>query len=96
MGVGMVSELQADANGLRVAAAASGAVASLLVGADIGGTAVAQPSGAGVAAMNAARASVQARQFSRINDQAGELSVSGSKYEGTDSSGSDAITTVSV
>ncbi|BBY17723.1 hypothetical protein [Mycolicibacterium litorale] len=92
----MANELQVDANGLRVAAAASGAVASLLVGADSGGITVAQPSGAGVAAMNAALTSLQSRQSSRITDQAGDLSVSGAKYEGTDSSSSDAITTVSV
>jgi hypothetical protein len=62
----------------------------------MGGAPVAQPSGAGVAAMNAALTSLKGRQSSRINEQAGDLSVIGAKYEGADSSGSDAIRTVSV
>ena len=90
----MANDLQVDANGLRGAAAASGGIASSLASGEIGGTAVAQPSGAGVQAMNAAVLSVQRRQSSRIADQAGDLTVGGATYEQADSEGADSITTV--
>ncbi|MGV0837328.1 hypothetical protein, partial [Mycolicibacterium thermoresistibile] len=95
-GVGMANSLEVDTDGLRRAAAASSAVASSLIGEGVGGTTAPQPSGAGVAAMNATLTSLQNRQSMRITGQADGLSVSGAVYERTDTDGSDAIKTVSV
>lgn len=92
----MANDLQVDANGLRGAAVASEVIASSLASGPIDGTTVAQPSGAGVDAMNAAVLSLQGRQSSRIAGQAGDLTVGGSTYEQTDSEGAHSITTVPV
>lgn len=95
-GLAMASDLQVDANGLRGAASASGDIASSLANGQTRGTVIAQPSGAGVDAMNAAVLSLQGRQSSRIAGQAGDLTVGGSTYERTDSEGAHSITTVPV
>lgn len=92
----MANDLQVDANGLRGAAAASEDIAFSLASGQTGGTAVAQPSGAGVDAMNAAVLSLQGRQSGRITEQAGDLTVGGATYERADSEGAGSITTVPV
>ncbi|WP_234998275.1 hypothetical protein [Mycobacterium sp. DBP42] len=55
-----------------------------------------QPSGAGVATVNAALTSVKNRQSERLTGQADALSASSARYDTTDTDGHDAITTVSV
>ncbi|NKZ13171.1 hypothetical protein HGA11_19530 [Mycolicibacterium septicum DSM 44393] len=92
----MANELQVDAGGLRVAAAGSDAIAAGLTGGSFDAAASAQPSGAGVAAVNAALTSLRSRQSLRITGQASDLSVSSARYDATDCDGGDAITTVSV
>ncbi|MFN3001658.1 hypothetical protein [Mycolicibacterium wolinskyi] len=92
----MANELNANADGLRAAAASSGVTAAALTGAVLGGPSASQPSGAGVAVVNAALVVVQGRQSRRMSEQADDLSVSGARYDTTDEDGSDAITTVSV
>ncbi|OMC33856.1 hypothetical protein A5740_11230 [Mycobacterium sp. GA-1841] len=92
----MANGLEVDASGLRIAAATSDDVSATLKAAAGGDSCSTYPSGAGVAAVNAALASVRQRQSSRITGQADDLSVSGARYDTTDTDGSDAITTVSV
>ncbi|WP_124712892.1 type VII secretion target [Mycolicibacterium nivoides] len=92
----MANELEVDAGGLRVAAAGSDGLAAGLAGGSFDAAASAQPSGAGVAAMNAALTSVKSRQSARITGQADDLSVSSARYDSTDTDGGDAITAVSV
>ncbi|WP_396910293.1 hypothetical protein [Mycolicibacterium sp.] len=93
----MANELEVDSGGLRIAAASSEvAAATALTGAEFGGLSASRPSSAGVAAVNAALTSVQSRQSSRVTGQAGDLSVSGARYDTTDDDGREAITTVSV
>lgn len=93
----MANGLEVDAGGLRVAAASSDGVAAGLTGGSFFDAAPSpQPSGAGIAAVNAALASVKSRQSNRITSQADDLSVSSTRYDTTDTDGHDAITTVSV
>lgn len=93
----MANELEVDAGGLRTAAFSSEVVGAGLTGGHFDTAASSQPSGAGVAAVNAALASVRQRQSARIEGQADDLSVSSARYDTTDSDGRDAInTTVSV
>lgn len=93
----MANELEVDAAGLRVAAAGSDGIAAGLTGGSFDAASSAQPSGAGVAAMNAALSSAKSRQSARMTGQAGDLSVSSAQYDTTDSDGRDSInTTVSV
>ncbi|WP_166906158.1 type VII secretion target [Mycobacterium sp. DL440] len=92
----MANELHVDAAGLRSASASSENVAADLAGFSLEATASSQPSGAGVAAVNAALTSVKNRQSARLTGQADALSVSSTRYDTTDTDGHDAITTVSV
>ncbi len=92
----MANELQVDPNGLLGAAESSDTVATSLVASETAAPPSTQPSGGGVAAVNAALAAVQNRQRIRITGQAHDLTVSSAKYERTDTEGSDAIAAVSV
>lgn len=87
----MANELEVDAGGLRTAASSSEVVAAGLTGGQFDAAASSQPSGAGVAAVNAALTSLQQRQSARITGQAGDLTTSSALYEATDSDGGDAI-----
>ncbi|OCB58837.1 hypothetical protein A5722_06445 [Mycobacterium vulneris] len=87
----MANELEVDAGGLRTAAFSSEVVGARLTGGQFDSAASSQPSGAGVAAVNAALASVKDRQSARITRQAGDLSVSSARYDTTDGNGRDAI-----
>lgn len=95
-GMGVANELQVNAAGLRAAGADSDHVAAGLSGGTLDAAASVQPSGVGVAAVNAALASVKSRQSTRMSGQAEDLSVSSARYDTTDTDGGDAITTVSV
>lgn len=92
----MANALEVDAGGLRTAAFSSEVVGAGLTGRSSDASASSQPSGAGVAAVKAALASVRQRQSARVTGQSNELSVSGARYDTTDGDGRDAITTVSV
>jgi len=92
----MANGLEVDAGGLRVAAAGGDGIAAGLSGGTFDAVAIAQPSGAGVSAMNAALASVKSRQSTRMTGQAEDLSASSARYDTTDTDGGDAITTVSM
>ncbi|MGW4100612.1 hypothetical protein [Mycobacterium sp. NPDC004974] len=92
----MANGLEVDAGGLRVAAAGSDGIASGLTGGSFDTPRSTQPSGAGVAAMNAALSSVRQRQSNRITGQAANMSVSGARYDTSDGEAAGAITTVSV
>ncbi|QZH65022.1 hypothetical protein [Mycolicibacterium farcinogenes] len=87
----MANELEVDAGGLQTAASCSEAVAAGLANAAFSSPASAQPSGAGVAAINAALSSVRQRQSDRITALAGDLATGGARYGTTDSDGGDAI-----
>lgn len=91
----MANGLEVDAGGLRVAAAGSDGIAAGLTGGSFDTPRSTQPSGTGVAAVNAALSSVKSRQATRITGQASDLSVSSARYDTTDSDSGDAITTVS-
>ncbi|MGV0740706.1 hypothetical protein ABQF35_30595 [Mycobacterium syngnathidarum] len=86
----MANELQVDTAGLRTAAADSETATTALTG--DGGTST----NAGIAAMDAALASLRRRQSQRITGQAGALSTGSARYDTTDGDGAGAITTVSV
>jgi len=88
----MAIRLEVDAVGLRNAAASSAAVAETLTGVNAGNPSSSHPSAAGVAAMNAALASMQSRQSARMTGQAGDLSAGSARYDTTDAAGGDAIT----
>lgn len=90
-GIGMANELEVDAGGLRTAAFSSQGVGAGLTVGQLDAAASSQPSGAGVAAVNAALASVKTRQSARITGQADDLSVSSARYDTTDGDGRDAI-----
>lgn len=92
----MANELEVDSGGLRSAAFSSEVVGAGLTGGSFDTPRSTQPSGAGVAAVNAALSSLKSRQSARITGQASDLSVSSARYDTTDSDGGDAITTVSV
>lgn len=92
----MANELKVDAAGLRVAAADSDVTAAELASGTVDGGPGTNPSQAGAAAILAAAQSVRTRQSKRITGQGDDLSVSGARYDTTDTGGSEAITTVSV
>ena len=94
----MAKQLDVDTGGLRSAAASSGQVAEdvLAGGASFGGPTSARPSGAGIAAMDAATMAVRTRQAARISGQAADLSVAGARYDDTDGGSAEAIGSVSV
>jgi hypothetical protein len=91
----MANDLNVDVYGLRAAAVASDDVATALTGVTAG-AARSQPSSAGAAALNAALASARNRQSKRMSGQADDLSVSSARYDSTDDTSADDITTVSV
>jgi len=86
----MANKLNVNSDGLRIAAADSETATAALAGE--GGVS----SNVGIAAMDAALASLRRRQADRISGQAGDLSTGGARYDTTDGDGGDAITTVSV
>ncbi|MCP2622048.1 hypothetical protein NLB33_04170 [Mycolicibacterium smegmatis] len=86
----MANELNVSSDGLRIAAAASETATAALAG-DSGTS-----TNVGIAAMDAALASLRRRQADRISGQAGDMSTGSTRYDTTDSGGADAITTVSV
>ncbi|MGE2835412.1 hypothetical protein [Mycobacterium sp. SMC-4] len=92
----MANELRVDTGGLRAAAADSQSTATTLTGIGSSGPIPLQPSGAGVAAVNAALSAIRQRQSSRIGGQADDLTVSSARYDTTDTEGAVAITSVSV
>lgn len=97
LGDGMANDLEVDAAGLRMAAASSeGAVATALSGAATDGPLTSAPSGAGVAAVNAALRSVQRIQSHRVTGQADALTTSGARYDTADDDGAQAIATVGI
>lgn len=87
----MANELNVNADGLRTAAADSETATAALTG---GGDGLS--TNAGIAAMDAALASLRRRQSQRITGQAGALSAGSARYDTTDGDGAGAITTVSV
>lgn len=98
-GGGMADELQVDANGLRAAAANSEATGSTLAAGaaqEPSGVASAQPSGTGIAAVQAALSAVRTRQSQRIVGQATDMAASSDRYKTSDEDGAGAITAVSV
>lgn len=92
----MANGLEVDTAGLRAAAASSDATATELASTTTESAPGTTPSHAGVAAVLAAAQSVRTRQAARINGHANSLTVSGARYDTTDSDEADAITTVSV
>ncbi len=86
----MANELNVSTDGLRIAAADSETATAALTGDGGASTNV------GIAAMDAALASLRRRQADRISGQAGDLTTSGARYDTTDGDGAGAITTVSV
>lgn len=85
-----------DAAGLRSASASTDNVAAGLAGFSSAAAASSQPSGVGVAAVNAVLTSAKNRQSERLTGQASALSVSSARYDTTDTDGHDAITKVSM
>ncbi|WP_458317915.1 hypothetical protein [Mycolicibacterium brisbanense] len=92
----MANELHVDATGLRAASVSSDTIAGTLSGGSFNTASSSQPSSAGIAAVNAALASVRGRHANRITGQAGALTTGGARYDTTDGDGADAVTTVSV
>jgi hypothetical protein len=86
----MANELNVSTDGLRIAAADSETATAALTG-DCGTS-----TNVGIAAMDAALASLRRRQADRISGQAGDLTTSGARYDTTDGDGAGAIATVSV
>lgn len=86
----MANELNVSTDGLRIAAADSETATAALAG--DGGTST----NVGIAAVDAALASLRRRQADRIGGQAGALSTGSARYDTTDGDGAGAITTVSV
>lgn len=88
----MANEMEVNADGLRAAAGATDALAAdLMNGAVDGCVGGDDPSAVGVGAVNAALNVVRERQARRVAGQAGDLSVSGGRYDNTDSNGAGSI-----
>ena len=94
----MANDLEVDTSGLRAAAFYSGQIAAgvLAAGSADSGTVGARPSGAGIAALDAAGAAVRTRQANRIAGQAGDVAAAGEGYDGTDGGSAETIASVSV
>jgi hypothetical protein len=88
----MANGLEVNADGLRVAAAASDAVATSLTSAALVGITSTRPSTAGVSAVDAVLTSVRGRQSRRIIGQAADLSTAANGYDGTDDNSAENIT----
>lgn len=82
----MANELNVSTDGLRIAAADSETATAALAG--DGGTST----NVGIAAMDAALASLRRRQTDRISGQAAAMSTGSARYDTTDGAGGDAIT----
>lgn len=80
----MGTELEVNPGDLRAAAVGSNAVAGTLGDASVEGTTNAQPSAAGIAALDSAVSAVRARQSARLSAQASDVSVAGARYDDTD------------
>lgn len=87
----MGRDLDVDAGGLMSAAADSVAVAADVLVDGFDGSVSARPSGAGVAAFEAASAIARLRISDRIAGQAGDVAAAGDCYEATDGGSADAI-----
>lgn len=66
----MGNELDVDSSDLRAAAAGADAIAETLAGAATAGSTGAQPSTAGVSALDAAISAIRTRQSARVSGQA--------------------------
>jgi hypothetical protein len=93
----MADELEVDGSGLRAAAFDSEQIAAdvLANGAEPGSVG-ARPSGVGIAALDAAAASVRQRQATRIAGQAGDVTTASHSYDETDGGSAEVIASVSV
>jgi hypothetical protein len=80
----MANGLEANADGLRMAAANSHAISTALTGPATDGMASGRPSSAGIAAVDSSNTSARRRQSSRISGQADDLSTGADRYEDTD------------
>ena len=80
----MGNELGVDSSDLRAAAAGGDAIAETLAGAAAAGSTGAQPSAAGVSALDAAISAIRTRQSARLSGQASDLSVASARYDDTD------------
>ena len=87
----MGKDLDVDTGGLTAAAADSVAVAADVLTNCVDGPVSARPSGAGVAAFEAASATARMRIADRIAGQAGDVAAAGDRYETTDGGSADAI-----
>ena len=87
----MGKDLDVDASGLTSAAADSIAVAADVLADGFDGLVSDRPSGAGIAAFEAASATTRARIFDRIAGQAGDVAAAGDRYDATDGGSADAI-----
>ncbi|WP_144033042.1 hypothetical protein [Mycolicibacterium vaccae] len=84
-------ELDVDVGGLLSAAADSVTVAADVLAGGFEGAVSARPSGAGIAAVEAASAAARMRISDRIAGQAGDVAAAGDRYDATDGGSADAI-----
>ncbi|MCV7283065.1 hypothetical protein H7J88_25870 [Mycolicibacterium flavescens] len=87
----MAKDLDVDASGLMSAAADSVAVAGDVLAGGFDGPVTARPSGAGIAAFEAASATARTRVSVRIAGQAGAVAAASDHYDATDGGSADAI-----
>jgi len=87
----LAKDLDVDAGGLKSAAADSVAVAADVLANGVDGSVSARPSGAGVAAFDAASVTVRTRISGRIAGQASDVAAAGARYDATDGGSADAI-----
>jgi hypothetical protein len=87
----MAKDLNVDAGGLKSAAADSIAVAADVLANGFDGSVSARPSGVGIAAFDAASATVRTRISGRIAGQSGDVAAAGDRYDATDGGNADAI-----
>ncbi|MEZ0341884.1 hypothetical protein ACAG25_18100 [Mycobacterium sp. pV006] len=87
----MATDLTADTAGLKSAAADSLSVVGDLLVNRFDGPLRPRPSGAGIAAVEAASAAARMRTADRMVGQAGDVAAAGDRYETTDGGSGDAI-----
>lgn len=93
----MAKDLDVDTGGLRAAAFGGEQIAAGLLAGSSGSAAVsARPSGAGIAALDAAGTAVRTRQANRITGQAGDVAIAGGRYDETDGGSAETIASVPV
>lgn len=90
-GGGVGKDLDVDAGGLSTAAADSVAVAADVLADGFDGSVSDRPSGAGIAAVEAASATARVRISGRIAGQAGNVAAAGDRYDATDGGSAGAI-----